>query len=863
VVTIKLYIKPLGALRNTLRQALAVAALPAMFAALEPSVSASRLLTPAECSKAEARSNPSSQTPASGVQEPKPLYTLVVNVADENRVPVASARVTLSQGAKQIAYRCETDHFGRCEIGVNEPGLYQLGAEKEGFYSAVLDGVRAGEAQSVDVTLYHQQEYAEVVNVYDSPQAIDPQRTEASQTLSNREIINLPYPSTRDVRNALPLIPGVVQDPTGQVHINGSVSSQIFSQLDGFNITHPTTGLLEMRVSTDAVRSIDVKSSRYSAEFGKGSGGVLSLTTGMGDDHYRFSATDFIPSLQTRKGIGIDGWTPRATFSGPLRKKKAWFYDAIDGEYELRIIDELPVGADRSPTWRGSNLAKAQINLNQRNILTGSFLANYFQSGNAGLSRFNPPETTYNYKQTAYLLTVKDQSYFASGLLLEAGFAASQFGAREQPHGSLPLLIRPAGTSGNFFRMTDTRARRLQGIVNLTLPAARWHGQHEFRLGLDTERITYTQLSERRPLLIFRENGALARRVEFINNPRARRNNLAVSVFAQDRWLISERLLVEMGLRLDWDQIIRRALVSPRSAFSYLLTHDGETKISAGIGLYYDATNIDLITRPLVGQRFDYFYAPDGRTLAAPPVETSFLVNERELRAPRFLNWSAGLERKLPASIYLAVEFVQKRGRDGFVFVNQGLAGAGRLNLRYALRSERRNSYDGVGITVRRSFAGGYAVLASYTRSAARSNTAVSVSFDNPIFSPQGSGPLPWDTPNRFITWGWLPLIKKFDFSYSLEWRDGYPFSLVNQEQRLVGAPNARRFPAYFSLNTHVERRFRLLGLQLALRAGFNNVTGRRNPTEVNNNVDSPQFLTFGGTQHRVFTGRIRFLGRK
>jgi len=105
--------------------------------------------------------------------------------------------------------------------------------------------------------------------------------------------------------------------------------------------------------------------------------------------------------------------------------------------------------------------------------------------------------------------------------------------------------------------------------------------------------------------------------------------------------------------------------------------------------------------------------------------------------------------------------------------------------------------------------------------------------------------------------------VKKFDFAYSIDWRDGFPFSLVNQEQQLVGAPNSQRFPVYFTLDTHLERRFNLFGYYLALRGGVNNLTNRKNPTVVNNNVDSPEFLTFAGTQHRAFTGRIRFLGKK
>jgi hypothetical protein len=136
-------------------------------------------------------------------------------------------------------------------------------------------------------------------------------------------------------------------------------------------------------------------------------------------------------------------------------------------------------------------------------------------------------------------------------------------------------------------------------------------------------------------------------------------------------------------------------------------------------------------------------------------------------------------------------------------------------------------------------------------------------SLDNAIFSPQAGGRFPWDSPNRVLTWGILPLIRKFDVAYSLDWRDGYPFGVVNQNQQLVGSPSSHRFPAYFSLNLFLERRIRLLGFLWALRAGFDDITDRRNPSAVNSNIDSPTFLTFGGFQSRALTGRVRLLGRK
>jgi hypothetical protein len=796
-------------------------------------------------------------------QTEQQTHRLSVIVVDNNGVPVVSARITLARDEAPTVLKGETDHAGRREFTILSPGLYRLSAEKEGFYAARLDAVRVGETEELEIRLHHELEVRETIDVVYSPPAIDPDKTAISENLSSREITNLPYPTTRDFRHVLPFIPGVLPDATGQVHINGSATHQIHNRLDGFNITHPANGQLELRVSPDALREISVQSSRYSAEYGKGSGGVLSLATGMGDDRFRFSATDFIPSFQTRRGVNLNGWTPRATVSGPLRKGRAWFFDALDGEYNLDIINELLAGADRNHAWRLNNLAKAQVNLNQGNILTTSLLVNYFHADHAGLSRLNPLETTREQRQTAFLFTLKDQAYLAGGLLLELGFGANQFRTDERPLGSLAFVISPMGTSGNYFKTSEGVARRLQWKANLFLPSVRWHGQHEFKVGFGLDRITYEQMAERRTISIRRQDATLAREIAFSARPRFARNNFEVNGFAQDRWAISDRWLVEGGLRLDWDEIIRRVLLSPRLASSYLLTRRGDTRIAFGVGFFYDATNLDFITRPLAGQRMDQLYARDGQTPRGAPVETSFHASERDLRAPRFLNWSVGLERRLPGTIYLRLEFVEKRGRHGFTFVNQSANPSGQTKARFELRNDERDRYDGVTLTLRQTFKDRYEWFASYTRSSARSNAVFDFSLDNVLFSPQTGGPLPWDAPNRLLSWGWLPLIKGFDLAYSLDWRDGYPFSLINQDQQLVGAPNARRFPVYFSLNLHAERRFRLAGFHWALRAGFNNVTNRQNAAEVNNNVDSPQFLTFGSTQGRTFVGRIRLLGRK
>jgi len=121
-----------------------------------------------------------------------------------------------------MAHRGESDDAGRCEFTNLASGLHHLRVEKEGFYAVSDDQVRVGESESVEVTLNHQQEYVERVNVTYSPPAIDPAKTVASENLGSREIVDLPYTVTRDIRYALPLLPGVLQDVFGQVHVNGS-----------------------------------------------------------------------------------------------------------------------------------------------------------------------------------------------------------------------------------------------------------------------------------------------------------------------------------------------------------------------------------------------------------------------------------------------------------------------------------------------------------------------------------------------------------------------------------------------------------------------------------------------------------------
>jgi hypothetical protein len=803
---------------------------------------------------------------------------LSVAVVDENGVAVANARVTLQPPSPAQGLRCETEISGRCELPYIPAGPCQVHVEKEGYYTA-NSTLEPAAASEIEITLTHLKEIKETVDVHESPPMIEPSQTQSQERLTGIDVINIPYPATHDYRNVLNYIPSVVVDPYAQPHVAGSQTYQTITVLDGLNVSQPSNGQLLLHVSTDAFRSIRVEPSRYSAEFGKGSGGAILLETGIGDDHYRFIATDFIPSWQNKNGWTFDQVNPRLTLSGPVVKGRIWFFDALDGAYQNEIVTELPIDQNEDVVTRLGNLAKIQANFTSRNILTTSFNINELHDQHAGLSPLNPQASTPAVNEPAYQFGVRDQHYFVGGSLLEAAFGFNRYDLTEISRGVEPYFISPETAGGNYYLSAHTRADRWQVASNLFLRPREWHGRHDLKVGIDLDRLRYDANYVRAPISYLREGQTLpttgdcitvteaplnpsspcSRYSVFPGAPALTEHNAELSGYAQDQWLVTPHIFLEGGLRYDWDQIVRASLFSPRLAATWVLDSSGNTKLSAGFGVFYDATAIFLVARPRAGSRIDQFFDQNGVPIGGP-VLSSFTADLHSLQEPRVLNESLALEHKLPANIYLKVEYIRKRGVHGFVY---DLTNLSTVNGQFALSNTRQDHYNGFQISARHAFRNGHMVAASYVRSHARSNQVLDFNIDNPQFSPQQPGPYPWDTPNRFLSYGLLPLVKGFDLAYSTEVRTGFPFNVVTDQQQLYEPPGSRRFPTWFTLNTHIEKRFHAFGYYWAIRGGFNNVTGRKNWLDVNNDFNSPDFLAYSVYNGRAFTGRIRFLGRK
>jgi hypothetical protein len=205
------------------------------------------------------------------------------------------------------------------------------------------------------------------------------------------------------------------------------------------------------------------------------------------------------------------------------------------------------------------------------------------------------------------------------------------------------------------------------------------------------------------------------------------------------------------------------------------------------------------------------------------------------------------------------VDFLQRFGANGLAYVNRNPAA--RLGP-FDLLNGRNDRYHAVTLSARHTFKDKYPFFIAYTRSSAHTNQLFDFNLSTPVIGIQQPGPFSWDTPNRAVSWGYAPFFWNSTLGYALDWHNGFPFTAIDQFQAISGPANSLRFPQYFNLTLSLEHRFHVAGYYLALRAAAEDITGRQNPFAVDNNVNSPTFLTVSGAGHRSVTGRIRFLGR-
>jgi hypothetical protein len=151
----------------------------------------------------------------------------------------------------------------------------------------------------------------------------------------------------------------------------------------------------------------------------------------------------------------------------------------------------------------------------------------------------------------------------------------------------------------------------------------------------------------------------------------------------------------------------------------------------------------------------------------------------------------------------------------------------------------------------------------SYARSVARSNlNSFGNYFDTqmqPVINPDAFGAAPTDVPHRLFAKGRLMPTDRWLLVGVLDWRTGFPYSIVNEALDFVGPRNARRFPNRLQVDLGVEHRFHIGKLQPWIGVAANNAFNRFLPSDVQANLGSPNFGGLYNSPYRQFRLQLRF----
>jgi len=781
------------------------------------------------------------------------LLSLSGTVVDTEAKGAGNVLVRLEQPTEQKRWETSTLTDGSFRFERLSYGTYRVTIHKAGYFDVSAE-VRLETSKSVEFTLAAAEKVEQEIDVVARPEPINSEAVSSQNTVNDEVIQNIPYTGRQNFLNALALMPGVVRDGSGQLHIHGSRSDQIRYQLDGINLTDATGGGLASSIPLDAIESVDMDLAGYSAEFGKGSGGVVRVHSQFIGDKYKFNVTDFVPGVDFREK-SIAEFSPRLLFSGPLVRNKLWFMYSGSLRYIHNWIESLPKPDNQQRQTMSDQLFKIQWNLRESHVVTVDLIHNTEFFGNNGLSIVRPRETTTNFVRRGTTLAVSERRIIG-GKLLESMIQWSSRHDSDLAKGTDLLEIRPQLWTGNYFsdqRGHVQRWRAAQSIV--------WQQQiggltHRIKAGGEFDYVDSSLQLDRRRFELFNESGSLRSSVTFVGPNSADLHNLEYGAFLQDRIVLGAKLQAEAGIRYDRERLVGRNNLAPRLGFSLLPRGTSRSKISGGIGLFYD--NVTFLNIELTGLQRRFTTAYDDGIPISAAVPSSVHVSPY-LHNPYGLHWNVAWENEWAPRWVSRIEYIQKNGHDqtrlaavdtpeGFdiLFDNSGTS-----------------HYRAVEFSIDRPIRTDLRILASYIYSNAEARPSLSLDFPDPTVEFLPEAPVEWNATHRFVSWGYFPLPSHFNASFSVEARSGFPFTAVNDLNHVIGGYNSHRMAAFFTTNASLEKQLPIPfgnGKRVAVRVGVTNLFNHFNPRFVDPNVNSPNFLHFSDSSRRHFVARLRIL---
>jgi Carboxypeptidase regulatory-like domain/TonB dependent receptor len=291
-------------------------------------------------------------------------------ITDPQGNVVPDVVIVLTNVNTGVSYTAQTNGSGIYSAPNLPPGLYRANLSKDGFKSIVKGDFELHVQDEASINFQLQVgSVSETVTVEEGGLVIDTTDAAVGTVVDRNFVENLPM-SGRTFQTLVYLTPGVAQNmgsgsasnhATGQFSVNGQRATSNYWTVDGvsanigitpwltpgngtagglgaFNVVGGTNSL----VSVDALQEFRIQTSTYSPEFGRTTGGQISIVTRSGTNLFHGSlfnyfrntvldATDWFANANNLSKAAEQQNDFGGVLGGPLVKDKTFFLFSYEG----------------------------------------------------------------------------------------------------------------------------------------------------------------------------------------------------------------------------------------------------------------------------------------------------------------------------------------------------------------------------------------------------------------------------------------------------------------------------------------------------------------------------------------------------
>lgn len=279
--------------------------------------------------------------------------SILGSVTDSTGGAVTTAKIVLTNMGTGVSRAQTANASGNYTFADLPEGNYSVSVEAAGFKRELRSNVAVAVNTSsrVDVQL-QPGDITQQIEVTAANPPLQTDRADTSTSISSVATANLPVGTNRNFQSLLNLVPGTTRasfqhspffnaSSSLQTEVNGQMRMGNNYQIEGID-DNERTGLLQILVPPiEAIATVDVSTSNFSAELGRASGAVTNviLKSGTNSIHgglYEFlQNSEFNARAYFNPGVGHSAYNYfGGNVGGPIIKNKLFYFGDI-----LRVTD--------------------------------------------------------------------------------------------------------------------------------------------------------------------------------------------------------------------------------------------------------------------------------------------------------------------------------------------------------------------------------------------------------------------------------------------------------------------------------------------------------------------------------------------